>query len=102
MDRAWKSKASAVQASKPTMKKTQSLADSCMKSLTGFCRGSGVCHSVATSPYSLVMATRWRQRNRSRKDCLMVGMVPLAMGSAVESEAISLLEYHGCGGKMNE
>ena len=48
----------------------------------GFWRGSGDCHSVVISPYSLVMVTRCRQRKRSAHDCFMVGMVPRANGSA--------------------
>ena len=82
MDSAWKSNASAVHERNPTTKYSQSRALSWANRLMGFFKGSGDCHSVCSSPYSFRTTTRCFQMNRSFSDCLAVGKMPLAMGSA--------------------
>lgn len=52
------------------------------KRLKGFWSGSGACHSVYSSPYSLVTTTLCFQMKRSLQACLAVARVPLASGSA--------------------
>lgn len=82
MDSAWKSKASAVHAARPTRKKIQSFKESWANREKGFCSGAGDCHSVRSSPYSLVTTTRCFQMKRSPQACFAVNQIPLDMGSA--------------------
>lgn len=67
---------------KPTIKNTQAVGVSCASKEMGFRRGSGRCHSVRDSPYSLVILTRCSHLNKSEKLCFAVAQTPTAMGSA--------------------
>lgn len=67
---------------KPTIKNTQAVGVSWASKEMGFRRGSGRCHSVRDSPYSLVILTRCSHLNKSEKLCFAVAQTPTAMGSA--------------------
>lgn len=59
-----------------------SLAFNCLKRVIGLVNGSGSCHSQWDSPKSLMTTVLCFHLSKSDRDCLAVGMIPLAIGSA--------------------